>query len=121
MGSALTAATELFVDFFSGVLGFSRDGEYMGEEAESEAAWWAQTQARRGPRAGRAWALSGHLAGSPAAPLLAPSSLRRNKTLGFCPVQFREYLLYNFSEIQKQQKTGTGTAALVNRLVPEKC
>jgi hypothetical protein len=25
---------------------------------------------------------------------------------GFCFVQFREYFLYNFSEIQKQQKTG---------------
>ena len=57
----------------------------------------------------------------PSVPLLAPASLRKNKTQGFCPVQFREYLLYNFSEIQKQQKTGTGTAALVNRLVPEKC
>ena len=34
----------------------------MGEEAESEATWWAQTHPRRGPRAGRAWAMSGHLA-----------------------------------------------------------
>ena len=57
----------------------------------------------------------------PLVPPLALGSLRKNKTLGFCPVQFREYLLYNFSEIQKQQKTGTGASALVNWLVPEKC
>jgi hypothetical protein len=25
---------------------------------------------------------------------------------GFCFVQFREYFLYNFSDTQKQQKTG---------------
>ena len=35
----------------------------MGEEAESEATWWGQTHPRRGPRAGRAWAMSAHLAG----------------------------------------------------------
>ena len=44
----------------------------MGEEAESTEPWWAQTQARRGPGLGRAWALSGHLAGS----LLLPFWLR---------------------------------------------
>ena len=49
--------------FLLGYLGFLRDGEYMGEEAESEATWWAQTQGRRGHRASRAWPLSGQLAG----------------------------------------------------------
>jgi hypothetical protein len=29
-----------------------------------------------------------------------------NWTSGFCFVQFREYFLCNFSETQKQQKTG---------------
>ena len=48
--------------FVLGCLGFSRYGEYMGEEAESGEPWWAQTHPRRGPRAGRAWAMSGHLA-----------------------------------------------------------
>ena len=32
-----------FRGFLLGCLGFSRGGEYMGEEAESEAPWWAQT------------------------------------------------------------------------------
>ena len=35
--------------FLLGYLGFSRGGEYMGEEAESEATWWPQTHPRRGP------------------------------------------------------------------------
>ena len=77
----------------------------------------AQARAQGWPRLALVWP-PGWL---PSAPLLTPASLRKNKILGFYPVQFREYLLYNFSEIQKQQKTGTGTAALVNRLVPEKC
>ena len=45
--------------FLLGCLWFSRGGEYMGEVAESEAARGAHTWARRGPRAARAWALSG--------------------------------------------------------------
>src|SRR3954471_11478034 len=32
-----------FRGFLSAPLGFSRDGEYMGEQAESAATWWAQT------------------------------------------------------------------------------
>ena len=47
---------ETFRGFLIRFLGFSRDGEYMGEGAESTEPWWAQTQARRGPRAGRALA-----------------------------------------------------------------
>src|SRR4051812_15760736 len=42
--------------------GFSRCGDYMGEEAESGAPWWAQTTPRRGPGLGCAWVASGHLA-----------------------------------------------------------
>ena len=58
--------------FLLGYLGFLRDGDYMGEEAELEAAWGHQTHPRRGQRGGRAWALSGHLAGL----LLLPFWLR---------------------------------------------
>src|SRR4051794_25278407 len=50
-----------FRGFLSAPLGFSRDGGYMGEEAESEATWWAQTHARRGQGWGRASLVSGHL------------------------------------------------------------
>src|SRR4051812_47979732 len=44
--------------FSLGCLGFSRYGDYMSEEAESGAPWWAQTA----PTRGRAWVASGHLA-----------------------------------------------------------
>ena len=37
-----------------GYLGFSRDGEYIGEEAESAEAGGTHTHPRRGPRSGRA-------------------------------------------------------------------
>jgi hypothetical protein len=44
--------------------------------------------------------------------LLWTSSLCQvNRNFGFCFVQFREYFLCNFSESQKQQKTGTSTMA----------
>jgi hypothetical protein len=53
--------------------------------------------------------------GCPLAPppslLWTPSSYQVNRNFGFCFVQFREYFLCNFSETQKQQKTGTGTVA----------
>ena len=42
-----------------------------------------------------------------------------NMTLGFCPVQFREYFLCNFSETKNSRKQETGTRHLVNRVVPE--
>jgi hypothetical protein len=49
---------------------------------------------------------------SPAPSLLwTPSPFQVNRNFGFCFVQFREYFLCNFSETQKQQKTGTGTVA----------
>jgi hypothetical protein len=44
-------------------------------------------------------------------PLWTPSSLQVNRNFGFRFVQFREYFLCNFSETQKQQKTGTDTVA----------
>src|SRR4051812_39787148 len=50
-----------FRGFLSAPLEFSRDGEYMGKEAESEATWWAQTHARCGQAWGRTGLVSGHL------------------------------------------------------------
>jgi hypothetical protein len=44
-------------------------------------------------------------------PLWTPSSFQVNRNFSFCFVQFQQYFLCNFSETQKQQKTGTGTAA----------
>ena len=43
-----------FCGILLGCLGFSRDGEYMGEEAESAEARGAHMHPRHGPRAGRA-------------------------------------------------------------------
>src|SRR3954451_14645662 len=51
-----------FRGFSLGCLGFYRNGDYMGEEAESGAPWWALTPPRRGPGIARAWVGSGHLA-----------------------------------------------------------
>jgi hypothetical protein len=48
--------------------------------------------------------------------LWTPSSCQVNRNFGFHFVQFREYFLCNFSEIQKQELT---LWHLVNRLVPE--
>ena len=48
--------------------------------------------------------------GQPLAPLRLPFGPRpssgQNRSFGLRFVQFREYFLYNFSETQKQQKTG---------------
>src|SRR3954453_19331968 len=49
--------------------------------------------------------------GPTSSPLLVVASWRNYKMLDFCPMQFREYFLWNFSEIQKQQKTGTDIVA----------
>jgi hypothetical protein len=49
--------------------------------------------------------------GPPLSLLWTPSSCQVNRNFGFRFVQFREYFLCNFSETQKQQKTGTGTVA----------
>jgi hypothetical protein len=78
----------------------------------------------RGPHHLVAWLGGGphhYMVRPPPGPALSllwtPSSVQVNRNFGFCFVQFREYFLCNFSETQKQQKTGTGT--VVNRLIPE--
>ena len=76
----------------------------MGEEAESEATWWAQTQARRGPGLGRAWALSGHLAGS----LLLPFRLRLRyeeiRYWGFVPCNSENISCTTFLKYKNSRK-----------------
>jgi hypothetical protein len=89
-----------------GSLGFSRRRVFIGEGASSEVGQGGLTTRGRGPALGRAalWC------GRPVAPLyLLFGSLEASVniwTSGFCFVQFREYFLCNFSETQKQQKTG---------------
>ena len=44
--------------------------------------------------------------GPPPSHLRSSRSFGKNRRFSFCFVQFREYFLCNFSETQKQQKTG---------------
>jgi hypothetical protein len=91
-------------------LGFSRRRLLIGE--------WAMSEGSQGPHT---WWWHGQGAllhpmvcqppGPPLALLRTSSRVRKNRRFGLCFVQFREYFLCNFSKIQKQQKTGTGTVA----------
>jgi hypothetical protein len=89
-----------------GYLGFSYRGVFIGEGAVSEVGQGGITTRGHGPGEGHAalWC------GCPVALLrLLFGSLEASVNFwmfGFCFVQFREYFLCNFSETQKQQKTG---------------
>jgi hypothetical protein len=90
----------------NGCLGFSRRGVFIGEGASSEVDRGGPTHRGRGQGLGRTALLC--------RPLVAPlrllfGSLEASVNfwmLGFCFVQFREFILRNFSEIEKQQKAG---------------
>jgi hypothetical protein len=60
---------------------------------------WARPGA--GPRPLVVWLASG----PPPSNLRSSRSFGKNRRIGFCFVQFRDYFLCNFSETQKQQKT----------------
>jgi hypothetical protein len=85
-----------------GSLGFSYRGVFIGEGTMSGVGRGAVTHRGRGQRPGYAALLCGALV----APLhLLFSSLEASVnfwTFGFCFVQFREYFLCNFFEIQKK-------------------
>jgi hypothetical protein len=66
---------------------------------------WARPGA--GPRPPVVWLAPG----PPPSHLWSSRSFGKNRRFGFRFIQFREYFLCNFSETQKQQKTGTGTVA----------
>jgi hypothetical protein len=89
-----------------GYLGFSHWGVFIGEGASSEVDRGGLTHRGHGQGLGR----TALLCGRPVAPLcLLFGSLEASVNFwmtGFCFVQFREYFLCNFSETQKQQKTG---------------
>ena len=97
--------------FLLGSLGFLRDGEYMGEEAESESAWWGQTY----PRCGQPWACAWPLSGptrAPPTPPLRPYILRIGKTL-----DTREEIHEEFRS-RRQRRTHLGR---VLKLFPAPC
>jgi hypothetical protein len=89
-----------------GYLGFSRRGVFIGEGASSGVNRGNLTHRGHGQGLGRAVLLCGALV----APLcLLFGSLEASVKFwatGFGFIQFREYFLCNFSETQKQQKTG---------------
>src|SRR4051812_33271126 len=76
---------------------YRRRGDARGSRSRPD-----DTQARSGlgPRLGHVWAPRGHSE----TPLLAPGVFWYIRDFGFCLVQFREYFICMFSEIQKQQK-----------------
>jgi hypothetical protein len=89
-----------------GCLGFSHRGFFIGEGAASEVDRGGLTHRGRGQGLGRATLLCGRLV-APLCLLFGPLEASVNFWMfGFCFVQFWEYFLCNFSETQKQQKTG---------------
>jgi hypothetical protein len=89
-----------------GSLGFSRRGVFIGEGVSSEVDRGGLTHRGRGQGLGHTTLVCGALV----APLcLLFGSLEapvKFWATGFGFVQFREYFLCNFSETQKQHKTG---------------
>jgi hypothetical protein len=87
-------------------LGFSVGRLYIGGEAASEGHQGVHTIGWQALGVTRA-ALG---CGRPLAPLRLSFGLRpsfgKNRSFGFCFVQFREYFLCSFSETRKQQKIG---------------
>jgi hypothetical protein len=94
-----------------GYLGFSHRGVFIGKGEASEVDRGGHTHRGHGQGLGRAALLCGRLV----APLCLLFGLLEASLniwiFGFCVVQFREYFLCNFSETQKQQKTGNCTMA----------
>jgi hypothetical protein len=81
-------------------LGFSRQRQFIGRGVMSEGTQRGHATRWRGQRGTRhpmVWPAPG----SPPGLLYTPSSCQQNRRFGFRFVQFREYFLYNFSEIQK--------------------
>jgi hypothetical protein len=89
-----------------GYLGFSRRGVFIGEGASPGVARGSLTHRGHGPAPGRAALLCGALVAPLHLLFGSLEALVKFWATGFGFVQFREYLLCNFSETQKQQKTG---------------
>src|SRR3954447_20050840 len=91
----------------------------MGEEAKSEALWWAQTAPRRGPGLGRTWVASGHLA--------APLRLSFRHSLRYVILRYWQFVPCNsekiccttFLKYKNSRKQELALWHLFNRLVPE--
>jgi hypothetical protein len=89
-----------------GYLGFSRWGVFIGEGASSGVDRGDLTNRGRDQALGRAVLLCGALVAPLRLLFGSQEALVNFWVTGFGFVQFREYFLCNFSETQKQQKTG---------------
>ena len=76
----------------------------MGEEAESGEPWWAQTMARCEPRAGRAWAMSGHLACFLLLPFWLQLRHRKIRHWDFVPCNSENICCTTFLEYKNSRK-----------------
>src|SRR4051794_40999105 len=128
LGRAVEPSRDGFVDdggcgtfrgFFLGCPGFSRYGEYMGEEAESEAPWWAQTTPGHGPGPSPAWALSCHLAASLQVPIWLHLRYVKIGYWEFVPCNSKNISCTTFLKYENSRKQELALWHLVNRLVPE--
>jgi hypothetical protein len=88
------------------ILGFSVGRLLIGEGASSGGDQGGLTIGGRGQGLGYAPLLCGQPLAPPRLLFGPRPSSGKNKTSGTCFVQFREYFLCSFSEIQKHQKTG---------------
>jgi hypothetical protein len=92
-------------------LGFSHQRDFIGGRAMSEGTQGAHTTWWRGQGNTRATTWCGCLLACLRLCFGLRLHVEKNRRFGFCFIQFREYFLYNFSEIQKQQKIENGTVA----------
>jgi hypothetical protein len=90
----------------NGRISFSRRGVFIGEVASSEVDRGGLTHRGHGQGLGRATLVCGALVAPLRFLFRSLEASVKFWAIGFGFVQFREYFLCNFSETQKQQKTG---------------
>ena len=91
----------------------------MGEEAESEEVWWGQTHPRRGPRGGRAWHVSAHLAALLQVPFWRSLRDREIGPWVFVPCNSENICCRTFLKHKNSRKQELTLWHLVNMLVPD--
>jgi hypothetical protein len=85
-----------------GYLGFFHQGVFIGEGASSEVARGTLTHRGHGQGLGHATLVCGALVAPLQLLFRSLEASGKNKTLGTCFIQFREYFLCSTSETQKQ-------------------
>ena len=115
----MTAATELSVEYYLFLLGFTRRGVLIGEGWAPGARWGPHTLARRGPTLGRALLGCGALG----APPQVPSGLQKLPELLFMGEKIssdsEDIFRVGFLKPKTAGNTELALWHLVNRLVPE--